>query len=83
MNLYTLYLVLYLRLNLILSLLIKYYYISVAGAARAVGTAMSNNPIQIIVPCHRVIKSDGSFGNYAKGCRKGVKKWLLNHEGIQ
>ena len=51
------------------------------GASRAVGTAMSNNPISIIVPCHRVIKSDGQLGNYAKGCRNNVKKWLLNHEG--
>ncbi|XP_057289861.1 methylated-DNA--protein-cysteine methyltransferase-like [Hydractinia symbiolongicarpus] len=51
------------------------------GASRAVGSAMSNNPISIIVPCHRVIKSDGSLGNYAKGCRNNVKKWLLEYEG--
>ena len=51
------------------------------GASRAVGSAMSNNPLQIVVPCHRVIKSNGALGNYAKGCRNSVKKWLLQHEG--
>ena len=55
--------------------------LSKPGAARAVGSAMSNNPIQIIVPCHRVIKSDGCIGSYAKGCRDNVKKWLLHFEG--
>ena len=33
-------------------------------AARAVGSAMANNPIPIVMPCHRVIRSDGSLGNY-------------------
>jgi len=40
--------------------------LSKPGASRAVGSAMSNNPISIIVPCHRVIKSNGHIGNYAK-----------------
>lgn len=43
-------------------------------ASRAVGIAVSNNPIQILVPCHRVIKSDGTLGNYAKGRKNDVKK---------
>ncbi|HSW61457.1 MAG TPA: MGMT family protein [bacterium] len=34
------------------------------GAARAVGTAMKNNPFPFIIPCHRVIKSDGSLGGF-------------------
>ena len=48
------------------------------GAARAVGTAMSTNPIPLIVPCHRVVRSDGSVGEY--GGRPEVKTWLIDHE---
>lgn len=48
------------------------------GAARAVGTAMSTNPIPLIVPCHRVVRSDGSVGEY--GGRPDVKAWLIDHE---
>ena len=47
-------------------------------AARAVGTAMSTNPIPLIVPCHRVVRSDGSVGEY--GGRPEVKTWLIEHE---
>jgi methylated-DNA-[protein]-cysteine S-methyltransferase len=47
-------------------------------AARAVGTAMATNPIPIVIPCHRVIKSDGSYGNY--GTDPGYKVRLLEHE---
>lgn len=35
------------------------------GAARAVGTAMAKNPFPLLVPCHRVVKSDGTCGNYS------------------
>ena len=49
------------------------------GAARAVGAANGANPIAIIVPCHRVIASDGSLGGYAGGMWR--KAWLLRHEG--
>jgi len=45
---------------------------------RAVGLANGANPIPIIIPCHRVIGSDGSLTGYAGGVDK--KKWLLNHE---
>lgn len=48
------------------------------GAARAVGTAMSTNPIPLVVPCHRVVRSDGSVGEY--GGSPEVKTWLLEHE---
>jgi O-6-methylguanine DNA methyltransferase len=37
------------------------------GAVRAVGTALGRNPIPLIVPCHRVVRSDGSLGGYAFG----------------
>jgi methylated-DNA-[protein]-cysteine S-methyltransferase len=47
-------------------------------AARAVGTCMANNPIPIVVPCHRVIRADGSLGNY--GSDPHLKGLLLAHE---
>lgn len=47
-------------------------------AIRAVGTTNGRNSIAIIVPCHRVIGSDGSLTGYAGGLWR--KKWLLNHE---
>jgi methylated-DNA-[protein]-cysteine S-methyltransferase len=49
-----------------------------AGAGRAVGTACGKNPLCIIVPCHRVIRSDGSNGSYSGGSR--IKKTLLDLE---
>jgi methylated-DNA-[protein]-cysteine S-methyltransferase len=48
-------------------------------AIRAVGRANGENPVGIIVPCHRVIGSDGSLTGYAGGIWR--KKWLLQHEG--
>ena len=48
------------------------------NSIRAVGAANGKNQISIIVPCHRVIGSDGSLTGYAGGL--GRKKWLLNHE---
>ncbi|HCT29414.1 MAG TPA: cysteine methyltransferase [Bacteroidales bacterium] len=45
---------------------------------RAVGLANGANPIPIVIPCHRVIGSDGSLTGYAGGLER--KKWLLNHE---
>tara|TARA_B110000467_G_C17990269_1_gene299924 strand:- start:116 stop:598 length:483 start_codon:yes stop_codon:yes gene_type:complete len=50
-------------------------------AARAVGTANANNPIPIIIPCHRVIASDGKLGGYGGGVE--MKKKLLSHENFQ
>ncbi|XP_075072105.1 methylated-DNA--protein-cysteine methyltransferase isoform X2 [Mixophyes fleayi] len=49
-------------------------------AARAVGGAMRTNPVPLIIPCHRVICSDGSIGNYGSGRANDVKRWLLAHE---
>lgn len=49
------------------------------GAARAVGTAMKDNPLCIVIPCHRVVPSTGrDIGEYGGG--KHRKKWLLDHE---
>lgn len=50
------------------------------GAVRAVGTANGDNPVAVIVPCHRVIRSDGSLGGYAGGLPN--KRKLLAAEGI-
>jgi methylated-DNA-[protein]-cysteine S-methyltransferase len=47
-------------------------------AIRAVGSANGRNPLWIVVPCHRVIGSDGSLTGYAGGLHR--KKWLLEHE---
>jgi len=49
------------------------------GAVRAVGTANGSNPIAILVPCHRVIRSDGTLGGYAGGLDR--KRQLLAAEG--
>jgi len=46
--------------------------------ARAVGQANHHNPYSIIVPCHRVVASDGTLGGYASGLNR--KQWLLDHE---
>jgi len=48
-------------------------------AIRAVGTANGNNPLTIILPCHRVIGSDGSLVGYGGDLWR--KEWLLRHEG--
>jgi methylated-DNA-[protein]-cysteine S-methyltransferase len=47
--------------------------------ARAVGAAVGKNPVSIIVPCHRVVGSDGSLTGYAGGIER--KEFLLKHEG--
>lgn len=48
------------------------------GAVRAVGRANGANPVSIVVPCHRVIASDGSMCGYGGGIER--KRWLLGHE---
>ena len=48
------------------------------GSARAVGAAVGRNPVAIVVPCHRVIGSDGSLTGYAGGLERKVS--LLEHE---
>jgi methylated-DNA-[protein]-cysteine S-methyltransferase len=48
-------------------------------AVRAVGLANGSNPVGVIVPCHRVIGSNGSLTGYGGGLER--KRWLLEHEG--
>lgn len=50
-------------------------------AVRAVGTALGKNPIPILIPCHRVVRSDGTVGNYAFG--SDYKARILRHEGVE
>lgn len=52
--------------------------IGAPGAVRAVGTANGANPVWLVVPCHRVVRSDGSVGGYGGGPDR--KRWLLEHE---
>lgn len=47
-------------------------------AVRAVGTACAKNPLPLVVPCHRVVRSDGTTGQYAGG--PAAKRWLLDLE---
>ena len=50
------------------------------GAARAVGQALKRNPIPIIIPCHRVIRDDGTIGGFSMGVN--IKERLLALEGV-
>lgn len=52
--------------------------IAAPHACRAIGSANGHNRIAIMIPCHRVIRADGSTGGYAGGTNH--KKWLLRHE---
>lgn len=62
------------------------YYADIAvkvgdiNSVRAVGLANGQNPIAIIIPCHRVIGKDGSMIGYGGGLDR--KEWLLRHEGV-
>lgn len=51
------------------------------GAVRAVGSTMAKNPVPLIIPCHRVVRSDGRIGNYSLGGAHN-KTELLEHEGV-
>ena len=48
------------------------------GSARAVGAAVGRNPLSIVIPCHRVVGSDGRLAGFAGGVER--KRWLLDHE---
>ena len=50
-------------------------------AARAVGNALNRNPYAPKVPCHRVVRSDGSIGGFAGGTAKKIK--MLSGEGVE
>jgi methylated-DNA-[protein]-cysteine S-methyltransferase len=55
------------------------------SSARAVGGACGANPIPLVVPCHRIVASDGRLGGFMgardDGFELGIKRWLLAHEG--
>ncbi|MHB8576597.1 MAG: methylated-DNA--[protein]-cysteine S-methyltransferase, partial [Dehalococcoidia bacterium] len=51
------------------------------GATRAVGTALGHNPIPLLIPCHRVVRSDGSLGEYSGG-GPSMKVRVLEMEGV-
>ena len=53
-----------------------------ATAGRAVGGAVGANPVPILVPCHRVLASNGRITGYSGGNGIPTKVWLLDHEGI-
>ena len=50
-----------------------------SGRAQSKSAACARNPIPVIVPCHRVVRTDGSLGGFASDI--GIKRWLLDHEG--
>jgi AraC family transcriptional regulator of adaptative response/methylated-DNA-[protein]-cysteine methyltransferase len=50
------------------------------SALRAVGTAVGHNPVAVLIPCHRVLRKDGEFGNYRYGTAR--KKALLAYESV-
>ena len=53
------------------------------GAARAVGMAMMHNPDTTVVPCHRVVGSDGTMHGYAFGDGVSTKEQMLKLEGVK
>ncbi len=55
-------------------------HIGAPKGARAVGNALANNPFPLVIPCHRVIKSDGSLGGFGGGLQ--MKRILLEQEGV-
>ena len=53
------------------------------GAARAVGQALSQNPVAIVIPCHRILASDGRLGGFSAHGGTSVKQRLLALEGVR
>ena len=55
------------------------------SGARAVGNACRNNPVPVLVPCHRVVakNSMGGFSGKQSGLMMDIKIWLLSHEGVE
>ena len=54
--------------------------VGLKNGQRAVGKIMNKNPYPVIIPCHRVVKSDGKIGGYAYG--EEIKSDMLTREGI-
>lgn len=55
--------------------------VGMKNGQRAVGRIMNKNPYPVIIPCHRVVKSDGKVGGYAYG--EEIKSNMLQKEGIE
>lgn len=53
---------------------------AIGSVPRAVGQACGDNPIPIVVPCHRVLAAGGRIGGYSAGGGRTTKRWLLGHE---
>ena len=55
-----------------------------ASSPRAVGQACGNNPIPIVIPCHRIVSKSGmgGFAHHNGGYALDIKRWLLAHEGV-
>ncbi|MDD5179890.1 MAG: methylated-DNA--[protein]-cysteine S-methyltransferase [Gallionellaceae bacterium] len=56
----------------------------IGSSARAVGQACGNNPIPVVIPCHRVVGKSGmgGFMHHSGGYALDIKRWLLAHEGV-
>ncbi len=56
----------------------------IGSSARAVGQALGDNPLPIVIPCHRVVAAHGlgGFNHAGDGYSLDVKRWLLRHEGV-
>jgi methylated-DNA-[protein]-cysteine S-methyltransferase len=57
---------------------------AIGSSPRAVGTACGQNPIPVIVPCHRIVAANGGLGGFMGGKLENpleIKQWLLRHEG--
>jgi methylated-DNA-[protein]-cysteine S-methyltransferase len=55
----------------------------IGSSPRAVGQAVGDNPIPIVIPCHRVVAADGGLGGFMHsrtGFSQDIKRWLLRHE---
>ena len=52
--------------------------VGMPSAVRAAGSANGQNPVPVVIPCHRVVRSDGTLGGYGGGLDR--KRWLLDHE---
>lgn len=56
-------------------------YLGLPQAGRAVGNALAHNPFPLVIPCHRVVRGDGTLGGYQGGL--AIKRALLEAEGVQ
>ncbi|MBM3906083.1 MAG: MGMT family protein [Thaumarchaeota archaeon] len=55
--------------------------VGLENGQRVIGQIMNRNPFPVVIPCHRVVKSDGKIGGYYYG--EKVKTRMLSHEGIK